>query len=100
MQHAKIAEANCRKIWRGNVPYSDELQKARNKIECWSLLLKKKKGLKVSLRKLSRSLKKASIQANTKNYTTKEVKDELELATKEYYKLKKSAKELRETYLT
>jgi hypothetical protein len=100
MQHAKIVEANCKKMHKGNVPYSDELQKIRNKIEGWSLLLKRKKGLKVSSRKVSRSLKKANIPEHTKNYTTTEVKDELELATKEYYKLKKSAKELRETYLT
>jgi hypothetical protein len=97
--HIRLAEQKCRKLQKGNVPYSDVLQKARNKGEGWSLLLKYKQGLKVTSRKLSRSLHKGDIPTTKKGNSLIEIKDELKWATKEYYKLKKSSKQLRETYL-
>ncbi len=55
--------------------------------------------MKVSSRKLSRTLKKAGINNKPRGYTTTAIKDELQLAPKEYYTLKKSAKQLRITHL-
>jgi hypothetical protein len=88
-RHLHMSEKKCRKIRKGNVPYSDTLQMSRNKIEGWSLLLKFKKGLKISSRKLSRTLKKADIPNTYKRATIIEVQDERKCATKDYYKKKK-----------
>jgi hypothetical protein len=98
-KHVNSAEKKCRKLRKGNIPYSPVIQQARNKIEGWSLLLKSKKGLKVSSRKLSRTLKKAGIPTMAKADNIVCIKDELDLATKQYYTLKKRSKELRETHL-
>jgi hypothetical protein len=98
-KHVNSAEKKCRKLRKGNIPYSPVIQQARNKIEGWSLLLKSKKGLKVSSRKLSRTLKKAGILTMAKADNIVCIKDELDLATKQYYTLKKRSKELRETHL-
>jgi hypothetical protein len=92
-----MAEQKCRKIRRGNVPYSDELQTVRNKIEAWSLLLRFKKGCKISSCKLTRSLKKANIPANTRANTQIVLKEELQVATKQYYELKRKASLPRES---
>jgi hypothetical protein len=83
----------------GNTPFSDVLQTARRKIEGWTLLLKYKKGLKVSSRKLARTLKKADIHTKTGETTITEIQDELHKATKQYYIQKKSAAQLRDNYL-
>jgi hypothetical protein len=56
--HLNYAEKHYRKLRKGNIPYSDILQEARCKVEGWTLLLQYKKGLKVSSRKLCRTLKK------------------------------------------
>jgi hypothetical protein len=97
--HVRSAEKRCRKLRTGNVPYSDTLQTSRNKIQAFSLLLKFKRGLKVSSRLLSRSLKKAGIPTTTKANSIIVIQDELKVEYKHYYSLKKTSKELRETHL-
>jgi hypothetical protein len=61
--------------------------------------LKYKKGLKVSSRKLARTLKKAGIPTRPGETTITEIQEELHKATKHYYIQKKSAAQLRDTYL-
>ncbi len=97
--HIHSAEKKCRKLRTGNVPYSDTLQQERNKIEAYCLLLKFKKGLKVSSRRLTGSLKKAGIPTTVKRDPILVVQDELKAAYKRYYSLKKNSNELRETHL-
>jgi hypothetical protein len=77
---------------KGNVPYSAVLREAHVKVEGWSLLLKKRKGLKVSSRKLQRTFKKGDIPNNARHQTLLEIQDELKAATVNYYKIKESAK--------
>jgi hypothetical protein len=89
----------CRKFRKGNVPYSAELQQARDTIGGWLLLLKHKQGLKVSSRKLSRTLKKAGIPTSSKADSMISITDQLKTANTNYYKLKRSAAELRVTHL-
>jgi hypothetical protein len=88
-QHLLAAENKCRKLRKGNVAYSDVLQNARNKVEGWSLLLRHCKGLKVSSRKIARTLKKAGIATSSRGYTQLAIIDELKLATTSYYSFKK-----------
>ncbi len=98
-QHIKMTENRCRKFRRGNVPYSTTIQEACNKIEAWSLLLRHKKGLRISSRKLERTMKKAGIPLSRKSDLQLIIKDELSIAYEKYYKLKKDAAQLRETHL-
>jgi hypothetical protein len=91
--HLRAAENRCRKLRKGNVEYSDVLQDARNKVEGWSLLLRYNKGLKVSSRKLTRTLKKAGIPLFSKTNSQLSIVDELKAATKSYYESKKSHKQ-------
>jgi hypothetical protein len=65
----------------------------------WSLLLHYSKGLKVSSRKIARTLKKAGIPASSRGCSQIEIMDELKEATKHYYSLKKTDKQLRATHL-
>ncbi len=53
----------------------------------------------MSSRLLSRALKKAGIPTTTKAHSIIEIQDELKVAYKHYYSLKKKSKELRETHL-
>jgi hypothetical protein len=98
-QHIKMAENRCRKFRCGNIPYSTTIQEARNKIEAWSLLLRHKKGLRISSRKLEHTMKKAGIPPSRKSDLLLIIQDELTIAYKKYYKLKKYAAQLRETHL-
>ena len=61
--------------------------------------MKQKKGLKISSRKLTRTLKQAGILTATRGNSLIEIKDELNAATKTYYELKQKAPQLRETHL-
>jgi hypothetical protein len=97
--HLRFAEKHCHKLRKGNVAYSDTIQDARVKVEGWSLLLRHSKGLKVSSWKVSRTIKKAEIPTEARGYNTLAIKDELQIAAKKYYELKKSAKQLRMSYL-
>jgi hypothetical protein len=98
-KHLRVAENKCRKLRKGNVAFSDVIQQARIRVEGWSLLLKYSKGLKISARKLSRTMKKGELPAAAKRYSQTEIMDELKVATKRYYTLKQSDKQLRHTHL-
>jgi hypothetical protein len=97
--HIRSAERKCRKLRTGNVPFSDTLQHERNTIAAYSLLLKFKKRLKVSSRRLTRSLKKAGIPTSIKGDSVLVVQDELKAAYKRYFTLKKNSSALRDTHL-
>jgi hypothetical protein len=97
--HIRRAENRCRKLRKGNVQFSEVLQDARNKVSAWSLLLRQNKGLKTSSRKISRSLKKAGLPSSIRGYCYTAIMDELQLATKKFYTLKKYHKELRMSHL-
>jgi len=59
---AAFAEKNCRKLRKGNVAFSLELNMIRLTIRAWSLVLNKAKGMQFSSRMLSRALKKAKMK--------------------------------------
>ncbi len=52
----QIAEKRCRKFRKGQVAFSPQLQSVSRRINAWSLLQKKAKGLKISSRLLKRAL--------------------------------------------
>jgi hypothetical protein len=86
-QGVRLAERKCRKFRMGQVSFSPEIHLARTTIYAWSMIKKKAKGLRVSSRLITRTLKKACLPYNL----------HLEAAYKHYYSIKGSHKELRKT---
>jgi Reverse transcriptase (RNA-dependent DNA polymerase) len=93
------AEKRCRKLRMGQVAFSPQLQKACRCIKAWSLLQKKQKGMKVSSRLLQRSLKKANISYFFRHAPIQTINEKLRQAYKDYFVIKGSHRELRNTYL-
>jgi hypothetical protein len=93
-----FAERHCRKLRRGQVAFSPELNDSRLRIKAWILLIKSKK-YKVSSRLIKRTLRNANITIEHRGWH----EDELNLALKEeyqtYYKIKSNASQLRLTAL-
>jgi len=58
-QITEHAEQKCRKLRKGQVAFSPELQQASSLIKAYNLCLKRSQGRKVSSRLMSRTLKKA-----------------------------------------
>lgn len=82
------AERKCRKLRMGNVDFSPTIQLAMRQIRAWSLLIKKKKGLKVSSRLLARTLKKAAIDVQNRVMGMPYLEEQLKLANRYYYMTK------------
>jgi HD superfamily phosphohydrolase len=94
-----FAESKCRKLHTGQVAFSPELNAARLKIKVWLLLVSKAKGRKVSSRLISRSIKKANMNQEVKLFYEETLQEQLKLAYQDYYKVKGTANELRQTAL-
>jgi hypothetical protein len=93
------AELKCRKLRKGNVAFSPELNAARLLIKAWSLLLQKAKGFKISSRHSSRTLKKVNLPAHTRGLSIEAVSIQLKEAYRAYYLIKGDAANLRNTAL-
>ena len=82
----------------GQVAFSPELQAASRKINAWSLLERKAKGIRTSSRYLNRTLKKASIPRIARKASLATIVEKLKVAYQEYYKIKGNAKVTRVTF--
>jgi predicted GNAT family N-acyltransferase len=94
-----FAEAKCRKLRKGNVAFSPELNMAKINIKAWTLVVNKVRGKRVSSRLLSRALKKAKLKADARALTKQEAQQKLKEAYKNYYLLKGQATDLCQTAL-
>ena len=94
----KLAEAKCRKLRMGAVPYSEEFRLASKRIELWRAVDSKKKGSKYSMTKLRRLEKILKIH-NCLNLTSTEIKLNIKEAYKNYWTVKKEAKQHRLNFL-
>jgi hypothetical protein len=72
-------EAKLRKLRMGGIPWSSELQTLRDNIELWAMLIKRKKRVQISVRRIRRFLKRlpsvknafsCSLEVATKNLNT------------------------------
>ena len=77
--------------------YSPEVQAARDVIYAWSLVKKKCYGQKISSRLVLRTIKKAKIDPSVRHLGQDAILEQLSLAHKHYYELKKRSPELRLT---
>jgi hypothetical protein len=93
------AEKKCRKLRKGQVAFSPELQQASRTIKAYSLIQKKLLGKKVSSRLIRRSLKKAGIPTNVHGLSIEEIKTKLKDAYNSYYTIKKDHIAKRQTHL-
>ena len=92
------ADKHCRKICAGGVPFSPTIKKQRLTIEFWEGVSTRIRGGNYSSTKLRRLGKKIQVTNpfdNTREEINKKVKD----SYVQYYKLKKQAHKLRETFL-
>ena len=86
----KQVEHKVRKLRMGQVEWSPKLQRFRTEIELWSMMLKKRKGVKISNKRIRRFAKKVGI-LNVHSYNLPQVSDKLDQAFQEYKSAKKNA---------
>jgi hypothetical protein len=92
------ADKKCRKLRMGGVPYSVELNKARQTIELWKSIISWKRGRKVNSKYIRRLEKKVGLQGS-RRVTMNEAKAANALAYTVYWDIKRKAQELRTTFL-
>ena len=82
----------------GGVPWSPEIQSIREKIELWQMLVRRKKNVKVSVKRIRRFIQKVPI-SNAFTCSLKEAISHLDAAHKEYKnKAKEKAPQLRHKF--
>jgi hypothetical protein len=91
-------ETKLRHLRTGGIPWSPKLERCRNDIQIWSLLVKKRQNRRISNRKLRRLLVKSSI-TNAYSKTLPELEDELEKAFQEYKKAVDKSANWRDEFL-
>ena len=92
------ADKHCRMIRRGQVEYSPTIKIDRLRIELWQGVIKKKKGLKFSSRKIRRLAKQVG-ETEVLDITLEEAMGREEAAQVVYWKHKKQSATLRKTFL-
>jgi hypothetical protein len=98
-QVASFAELKCRKLRKGQVAFSPEMNTARLQVKAWSLILQRIQGQKVSSRLIFRMLRKVQLQGLMRGLSKEEVTLELEKAYNKYYTAKSKSVELCQTHL-
>ena len=93
----KEAEKKCRKLKMGGVPWSPQLQRARDSILFWTLIQRKQKRCHISTRRILRLKNKLKIEKEL-TLSPKEVAGKISAAYVKYKKLKLKASELRLTF--
>ena len=99
----KYADRRCRKIKRGNVPFSDKAQKIMGEVEILKLIIRritrKGKSGRPRMSKVKRLAKKYNYEGQLSYSTMEEAKTVLRAAYKQYSNFRPKAHEFRDTYL-
>ena len=88
------SEKKIRKLTMGGVPWSLEIQQIRDKIELWEMLVRRKKKVKVSVKRIRRFLKKGS-SSHAFTCSLKEALHIRDEAHREYKTAKEKAPQMR-----
>ena len=91
-------ETKLRKLFMGRVPWSPKLQNHRDTIELWQLIVKKRKRIKVSIKRIRRFMSKTSIR-NAMDYNLEGASMFLTKAYTSYAEAKTKAQFWREDHL-
>ena len=92
------AEKTCRKLKTGNIEFSPTVQRQRNLLRFWKLILKRKKGHKIDTKYLTRWEKKLQL-SNTFQTTTSEILHNIRTAAASYKCLKREHSTLRDEWI-
>ena len=90
------AEARCRKLKMGGKKWSPELQRARDRIKLWTLVLRRHNKCRVSTRSIIRLNKK--LEVDTTVTTKPQAREELDKAYLQYKSLRVQHDDLNRTY--
>ena len=93
----KPAEKQCQQLRMGGVPYSDVMARFREELHAWSLVVRQKKGKKISSRHLKRIIKSSGIYVPA-NATLQDCEKLKREAFKRYKVDRKMAESTRETF--
>ena len=91
-------ERGIRKLHMGGIPWSPKLQPFRDTIELWKMLLRHRKGMKISLKRIRRFMSKTRIRDALTN-DLEQVEIHLKQACKSYAEASKSALVWRNDFL-
>jgi hypothetical protein len=94
-----LADKKCRKLHTGAVPWSPDIQRAREHVEIWGLVLKKKLGRHISSSLLQRGMLKLRISDRIRDISLEKAIQHKRAALKEYRDLKKSSWHLQQAHL-
>jgi hypothetical protein len=94
----RYADKKCRKLRMGGVPFSPEITQARTKIEMWKMIVSWKLGRKTNTKHLRRLEKRARLSGSRHNTLTT-AKQALAQSFAEYWDLKRTANDMRTTFL-
>jgi hypothetical protein len=94
----KGIETNIRKICNGEVPWSPKLQRYRNEIELWSMIWRKRRGVKVSNKRIRKFMKKTGIWTALR-HDMEDVVKKLTAIHKDYKEAKTHAEVWRNDFL-
>ena len=92
------AEKKCRKFKMGNVEFSPTIQRQRDLMRFWKLILKRKRGQRIDTKYLSRWERKLNI-SNSFSTPLIEVHNNIKAATSAYICLKKEHSSLRDEWI-
>ena len=94
----KKAESRIRKLKTGAVAWSPTIQHLRDKIELWILILRRKRKVRTNLTKIRRLITRTKC-GEALRLTRRQVWSELQNTLKSYHNAKKSARNLRNSFL-
>ena len=98
VQIRKEIESKLRKLRMGGVEWSPKLQKYRDKIELWKMMKKRRKGRRVSTKRIRRWMRKTG-EMEAFTITPTEIHNDLTNALLEYLHAKKKAYNWRSDFL-
>jgi hypothetical protein len=91
-------QSRIRKLNMGGVPWSPKLQPYRDTIELWKMIRRKRKGIKISVKRIRRFMAKTGVHDALEN-DLEQVEIYLKVAEKDYKVAKKSAALWRNDFL-
>lgn len=94
----QYADKNCRKIFRGGVPFSDEFKRVSKEIELWRAAKSIKLKAQYSNSKFRRLVNQTEINKPLE-LDLDEIKNKERESMQQYWAIKKRFKELRQTFL-
>jgi hypothetical protein len=88
MEGIELADAKCRKLPMGNVPFSAKYKKITATIELWKAVIKKKRHCKFSQSKLRRLERRARVE-NSLHYSLDQAVEKVKESYVVYWQFKK-----------